>query len=96
MQEPKLLIVKQFMTIYLKSLKELKLLNQIFIKKRTQGELGLKGYIRDTLKNEEGFTRSTRAFSPEAIEKRAASIKALGKGKAPTEYQLAKKAFLKI
>lgn len=64
-------------------------------KKRTQGELGLKGYIRDTLKNEEGFTRSTRAFSPEAIEKRAASIKALGKGKAPTEYQLAKKAFFK-
>ena len=39
------------------------------IKKRTQGELGLKGYIRDTLKNEEGFTRSTRAFSKEAIEK---------------------------
>ena len=62
---------------------------------RTQGELGLKGYIRDTLKNEEGFTRSTRAFGPEAIEKRAASIKALGKGKAPTEYQLAKKAYFK-
>ena len=64
-------------------------------KKRTQGELGLKGYIRSVLKDEEGFFETTRRNTPEAIAKRIASIKALGKGKAPTEYQLSKKAFFK-
>tara|TARA_R100001594_G_scaffold131998_1_gene171983 strand:- start:1102 stop:3501 length:2400 start_codon:yes stop_codon:yes gene_type:complete len=64
-------------------------------KKRTQGELGLKSYIRSILKDEKGFFETTRRNTPEAIAKRTASVRALGKGKGPTEYQLSKRAFRK-